>query len=178
MIDQGTYPQLRPSRIGAGASPGVQLAPLPRSRVFQWIENVTVNTRRTLSTPRLQGPVIIKSFSFYVATHSAAVTAEIGYASVSITEAGVALTTPRPYTLLTEKIDPFGVLADISGRGLLDGTIPNTNVRYSEPLDLIIDQADVFVCLATWNNSALAQVWTGTLRVVENVLRSGLEQYY
>lgn len=103
---------------------------------------------------------------------------ELGYSPTAVTENGVALTTPRPYTPLTELIDPFSIFPAAAGRGLVDSNIPNTNVRWQEPLDLIVDQPDTFVVVAHWNNTALAQFWNGQLRLVENVLRSALEAFY
>jgi hypothetical protein len=180
VIESDTYPRARLKRIGAGTSTSTELTPLPRTRVFSWIETSTANSRRTVSGPRCQGPGLLKDISWYLSTHSggAAVTIEIGYSPVPVTEAGVALGTVRPYTLLTELIDPFAQLTAGAGAGLVDSSIPNTNVRWKEPLDLIIDQSDFFPVVSFVNATVNGQFVHGNLRVVEGILRTALENYF
>lgn len=180
MIDAGTYPAPRLKRIGGESLPSVALTPLPRSRVFSWVENVTATSRRTVSGPRCQGPALLKDCSWYLGTHSAAfnVTVEVGYALNAVTEAGVPLATVRPYTVLNELIDPFAQVSASAGVGFIDEGQPSTNVRWKEPLDLIVDLDQFFPVLAVVNGSANAQLWHGQLRVVEGILRTALEQYF
>ena len=179
-LDPATFPRLRTKRIGGELLTVGTQAPLPRSRVFSWAMTQTANTRRTVSGPRCQGPALLKDFSWYISAHAATVnvTFEIGYAKVSVTEAAVALATIRPYTVLTEIIDPSALVAGGAGQGLIDASTPGTAVRWKEPLDLIVDEPEFFPVVACCNVTATTQLAHGQLRVVEGILRSALEQYF
>lgn len=176
MIDLSAYPAARKRTAGAAVNDDVSLAPLPRTRYFTWLFNETGTSRRTVSTPRIQGPALIKDIDFYSSVINATdvKSIEIGYALVPVTEAGVALTAARPYTVLTELIDPFAQRAVGAGVGVEQLTTPNTNVKFSLALDLIVDRAEAFITVSLLNTTANAQLWHGKLRVIENVNRDAL----
>jgi hypothetical protein len=176
VIDLSAYPSARKRGAGAAVNSDVQLSPIPRTRYFTFLWAETATSRRTVSTPRLTGPVVIKDIDFYSSTINAThvKSIEVGYSLVPVTEAGVALATARPYTTLTELIDPFAQGATGVGVGIEQLTTPATNVKFSIALDLIIDQAECYVCVALVNTSSNGQLWHGKLRVVENVSREAL----
>lgn len=178
MIDELTYPLPRRRRAGPptnlevkAASSGAVAATPPRSRYFPWIMALAGATRRTLSTPTLVGPAILKRLNYYVvlASDPPQMTLEIGWSPTPVTEAGVALTTPRPYTPLIEKLDPFGVTATNIGGGILNETLPNTHVYYQLTLDLIVTEAQFAFTLSWVNPPGFGGNWYGQISVLENV---------
>lgn len=163
-----------PPRKGRGGGVSIeQLGPVsaPRMRMFPWIFSITGASRRTISTPRLVGPAIIKDFTWYNSTKTdpPVVTVEIGTARAPVDEAGVALTTLRPFTVLTELLDPFGVMAGASGDGFPVATLPTANDSRRFPLDLIVTDSEFFAVVSVVNNSAQAERYNGWLRVLESV---------
>lgn len=172
------YPLPRRGRVGPPSSLETQVASVgpdfaapPRARVFPWVMNITANSRRTLSTPLLLGPAILRKIFFGPGTVTTppAQTLELGWAPGLVTEAGVALTAARPYTVLTELLDPFAVSAAAKGTGLLADNSANTHVRYEWSLDLIVTEVRFCFTLAWVNNAATAEQRGGQLLVLEAV---------
>ena len=176
MIDLASYPAARKRATGDPNLPQVDNTPIPRTRFFTFLWNETASSRRTVSTPRIIGPAIIKDIEFYTGVINATdvKSVEVGYALVPVTEAGVSLNTARPYTVLTELIDPFSQRAAGAGVGLSQLTNPSTKTSFNIPLDLIVDVPEAYVCVALLNTSANAQLWQGKLRVVEALSRQAL----
>jgi hypothetical protein len=143
----------------------------PRTRLFPFIMTLTANNRRTLSTPRIQGPAIIKGIFLAqpFGQDPPGGSIEIGTARAPVTETAVALATARPYTVLSELLNPFAVMVGASGQGLLPTSL-GTIMRHQEtPLDLIVPDAEFFAVIAYVNNSVGAGTFAGHLRVLEGV---------
>jgi hypothetical protein len=176
VIDLAAYPAARKRTTGDPNLPQVDNAPIPRTRYFTFLWNETASSRRTVSTPRITGPAIIKEIEFYSGTINATdvKSIEVGYSLVPVTENGVSLATARPYNVLTELIDPFAQRAAGAGVGLSQLSSPNTNVRFTLALDLILDVTEAYVCVALLNTSANAQLWNGRLKVIEGLSRQAL----
>jgi hypothetical protein len=187
LIDARTFPVLRPKRVlgvKTAIDPTLEAlmdttGELPRPRVFPWDCNTTTGTRRTFSTPRLLGPVMITGLSYEAGAASTPPTEsfEIGYANVSVRENNVALGTLRPYTVLTELRNEFNDVAAATGSGILSHT-PGTSVRnYQTPLRLIITEPEVFVTVSIVNNGPSTFLLTGILTLIEQLSRKALESY-
>lgn len=184
-LDARTYPAARKQRSGpppsqadpaslAGGGPTA-----PRTRFFPFAFNETATSRRTISGDKCQGPALIKAFLLGTSTYSAPISksVEIGISSTKLTEAGVALTTPRPYTLLLELQDPFSQLASAAGRGYPLATwAPGPNT-ITFPLDLVVYDNEFYPVLALWNNTANAQQWYGFLKVLEQIRPDKIGDY-
>jgi hypothetical protein len=185
-LDALTYPLPRRSRTGppssldaAAAAAAAGSTTPPRTRIFPWALNETATSRRTISTPRLVGPAIFKSLTFYSSTHQdpPGETLEIGWSPVAVQEAGVALATVRPYTVLTELLDPFGQVNSSAGRGFPQWTIPGATLPWSIDLDLILTEPQFVFTISLVNNTALAQSWHGNAIVLEAVNADALAGY-
>lgn len=177
-IDARTYPLPRKKRTGpasnldtlAAAAGAVSLSP-PRSRLVPWLMSITGTSRRTISSPILTGPAILRKITYEgpVPTSPPAQSLELGWAPSIVTEAGVALTTVRPYTVLTEKQDPFAVALATIGQGIPLSTNPNTRTWFEYSCDLIVTETR-FVFTVSWvNNAATAEERPGHMLILENV---------
>jgi hypothetical protein len=177
--DPAIYPSSRKNRGAGVALDDLAPSPAPRMRVFPFIFVYTNNSRRSVSTPRLVGPGIIKDFTVYrsFAATPPQQTFEIGVAQTLVVEAGVALTTPRPYTVLTELLDPFGYVAGASGDGYPITTLPTGTDHFTIPLDLIVTDAEFFAVVAHINNRVASEEINGYLRVLEAVDREALSGF-
>lgn len=173
------YPPPSYTRQLAAAGATGQPAPLPRARIFPWIMNMTGTSRRTLSTPRIYGPALIRRLFFGRGTVTTPVgqTLEVGWAPAPVQEAGVALSTPRAYTVLTEKLDPFGVAGDIIGQGIYNDNSINSQIQFEINLNFIITEAQFFAVIAWVNNTASAEQRGGHLEVIESVDATALAAF-
>lgn len=185
-IDALTFPLPRRRRVGpptntevAAVSSGALTPTPPRSRLFPYLMSITANSRRTVSTPLLVGPAILRRVSFQASTKTSppAQSLELGWSPNALTEAGVALTTVRPYTVLTEKLDPFGVSAAAIGAGYPMSTVPNTNIIFELTCDLIVTEARFAFTLSWVNNSLTAEERPGHFLVIENVNADALNVF-
>jgi hypothetical protein len=174
--DPKAYPAPRKRAAGAATTAAEESGPVPRTRVFPFFLAFGATSRRAFSTPRLIGPAIIKGIELY-STHGAsppAYTVEIGTGATPVLESAVAIDTPRPFTVLTELLDPFNGIAGTAGDGIPMHTIPSYTASYERPLDLIVTDAEFFLVLAVQNPSAFAAELSGRLRVIEAVSRDAL----
>jgi hypothetical protein len=185
-VEARTYPLPRRNRVGPSSSldlaseiaQGAAITP-PRGRVFPFVFNITANTRRTISTPLLVGPAILKRIFFTSGTAAAPPnqSLEFGWAPIQVQEAGVLLATVRPYTVLSELLNPFAVMAAASGQGFPITTFPNTHVRWNLPVDLIVTEPRFSFCVSLVNNSASASEFEGYITVLEAVNADALATY-
>jgi hypothetical protein len=184
-LDRRAFPTARRNRTGpppAGtAGPFAQPigSDIGRVRVFPWRVNEAATSRTTFSTPKLLGNVIISSLFFSSGSHGDPPqdTLEVGYALVPVTETAVALATARPYTLLTELLDPSSGILNTAGFGF-PGTTLNTPTRGSRiPLGLIIMERECAVTLSVVNSGAFVQTWIGAITVIENLSLAALARY-
>ncbi len=180
MLDPATYPHPRPKRIGGGWAPSISGGPpLPRTRVLPFYFTMTANNRRAFTLPRCQGPAIIKRFAWETSggAEPATATIELGYASVPFSEAGVAVTTSRPYTVITELTDPFGLIADLAGFGWPNRVTGAGSRASGMDTDFIIDLSEFYVVIATQNNGAGILNFDGHVTVIEGVSREALANF-
>ena len=168
-------PRIYPApRKGRGAGADIEdLGPVqaPRMRIFPFFFTNSNTLRRSFSTPRLMGPGIIKGIELYVAfgVSPPNVTLEVGVATIPVLENGVANTVPRPYTVLTELLDPFNAITAAAGDGLTIGTLPSYTAHYERPLDLIVTLNEFFVVVAVPNAGVSVGEFQGKIRVLEDV---------
>lgn len=184
-FDQRTYPPARLKR--AGPVPGTSGGPLAsppgqlvgRTRLFPFRIAEGAGSRNTISTPQLQGNVVIHSFFYGIgaAADPPNDTIEIGYAPAPVREVNVALTVTRPYSVLTELIDHNGGIADDRGRGFPNFTVnaPQRGIRI--PLGLIILERELAVTVSVVNPSGFVQNYDGYFNLTENLSYEALAGY-
>lgn len=165
------HPRYDRALTGALGLAGLAGGAIPRTRLIPFQFNETANSRRTVSTPGLQGPAILRKIWFQTGVHVTPPqeSVELGWALFPFAEAGVPLTTPRPYTLLTELQDPFGVSVATIGQGYPSATLPNTLTDVEKEVNILIPEERFVFCLALVNNGANAQEWQGRFTVVEGL---------
>jgi len=174
--DPANYPS---ARKGRGTGKDVEaLGPFsaPRTRVFPFFFTFIGNRRRSFSTPRIQGPAIIKGLELYNSFGSSPpqLTVEVGLALQPVLEDNVLNSVPRPYETRTELIDPFAAMGANAGRGFPIHTLPTITSHYEHPLDLIVEPGSWFVVVACVNPTAFAAEFSGSLRVIEAVDQEAL----
>ena len=177
-VDARTYPLPRRSRTGPAsaldasllAGAGGTLTP-PRSRIIPWLMFTTANSRRSVSTPLLLGPAILRKLKWGKATISTPPikTLEVGWSTTIVTEAGVPLTNVRPYTGLIELQDPFSVASAAIGRGFPGDNTSTSYPEYEFSLDLIITEPQFCFVVSLVNNSAQGEQHGGHLTILEAV---------
>jgi hypothetical protein len=183
--DVRTYPAPRAKR--SGPPPGSTGGPLTsapgqlvgRTRLFPFRLAEGAGTRNTISTPRLQGNVVVHSFFYAIgaAADPPNDTIEIGYAPAPVTEINVALTVARPYTVLTELIDHNNGIANDRGAGFPNytGNVPQRGTRI--PLGLIILERELAVTVSVVNPSGFVQNYDGYFNLTENLSYEALAGY-
>jgi hypothetical protein len=186
VADPRTYPLPRRKRVGpssslealAAANEGAVATP-PRARVFPWVMNLTATSRRTLSTPLLQGPALLRKCFIFSGTVSTPPqqTLEFGWSVNPVTENGVAIATVRPYTVLTEYLDPFAVSASTIGMGFPAAADANSHVKYEYSLDLIVTEPRFCFTVSWLNIASTAEQRSGHLLVLEAVNLDALSTF-
>ena len=184
-FDLSSYPKARPKRSGppptasAVEQQTTDRDSPPRTRIFPFAWNETANSRRTISGAKCQGPALYKAFQLGTSTYTAPInkSVEVGIASTPVVENGVALTTPRPYSLLLELQDPFAQLSAAMGRGFPVTTVNPLYRDFVMPLDLVIYDNEFYPTISLFNNTANVQQWVGYLRILEQVPISRLGDY-
>lgn len=178
-IDPTWYPRARKGRSGSPAPLAQDVTPAPRTRIFPFFFTFAANRRRSFTTPRLIGPAIIKDLELYPTFTSSppSFSVEIGAADTAFIENSVALTTPRPYTVLTELLDPYAAMPANVGAGYPGHTLPTETARYQRNLDLIVTTPEFFAVVALINPSAFAAEYSGAIRIIENVSREALATF-
>jgi hypothetical protein len=185
-VDANTWPLPRRRRAGPPtnadiqqASSGANAPTPPRSRNFPFLMTMSANSRRTISTPLLVGPAILRRVYFVYGTPSSppGQSLEIGWSPNAVTEAGVALTTVRPYTVLTEKLDPFAVSAAAIGAGYPAITTPSGRAFWEVPCDYIVTETRFAFTLSWVNNSVSGEERDGYMTVIENVNADALNLF-
>jgi hypothetical protein len=167
-------PRIYPAaRKGRGAGVVIEdLGPItaPRMRVMAFAFISTATSRRSLSFGPFTGPCIVKDVEFYHSSFTAgyANSLEVGKNTIPVTEAGVALATARPYTRITELIDPFNVAAADSGQGIPDAGPPSRGF-FQRSLNIVVTDPEIYIILAWINPGLNAETFTGELRVLEGV---------
>lgn len=175
-VRQPAYPPRRPR--GPVTLPGGQViqpaAPLPGApggqvRIFPFVINVTNTRRNTAATPRMVGPVVVKTitFEFLAQGDPPSGTLELGWAPLASPETSALLTTPRPYTTLVELLDPNAQVTDGAGTGFPNTTAFNTRARYEYALGIAVTAPEVSLHVAYVNNSVSAFRLVGHIVVIE-----------
>ncbi len=179
IVESEWFPRLRTKRGHGGESVVQPELKSPRTRIFPWHMSLGGQARRSLSTPLLQGPLMIRAIEMYMSTLADPpnLTIEIGYSTVPVQEAGVPLTTARPYTVLTEMLDPFGVITDAAGAGIIVSTLPGTRVHFERTLEIILPGNSAYVVIAAVQSAIGGFPLTGTLRILEGISREAAENF-
>jgi hypothetical protein len=184
-LDRRAFPTARRNRTGppAAGTAGPFAQPIGsdigRTRIFPFRISEAANCRNTMSTPKLLGNVIIHSLYFAVGTASDPPndTLEVGYALAPVREVNVALTTSRPYTVLTELLDHNGGIANDRGAGFPGVTINSPQRGTRIPLGLIIMERELAVTISIVNPSGFVQNWDGYFNLTENLSAAALARY-
>jgi hypothetical protein len=171
LVAPDAFPRIRLNR-GAGANPD-DLGPVsaPRTRFFNFLDFMAANSRSSQSFPQVQGPGLIKDiwFSQQTWTDPPPMTIEIGLAHTPVREVAVANGLPRPFQCLFELRDPWAVMPDAVGDGIITSTWA-AHPRPLFPLDLIIPPGAWYIVLSTSNTSiGFTTRLLGHLRVIEGV---------
>lgn len=170
------YPRPRKNRGTGNQVLADTTTPIPRTRVFPFYVDIVANRRHTWSSPRIQGPALIKAVNLNCSFGQSGSFTTFDFAANTspITETQVVLTTPRPYTPLLELLDPFNTVPGVSGDGFAL-TPTGTVLRHIEyPVELIVELTDFFLVMAISNNGAGAGSISGHVRVIEGVNRQAL----
>ena len=185
-VDARTYPLPRKRRTGPPSNLDTQaatqadvIAAPPRSRFCPFIFTELANKRITVCTPRLIGPAILRKCSFFIGTRTTppATTVEFGWAPTDCTEAGATIGSARPYTLLTELIDPFNYIASASGEGYPLTTTPAGHNEWNMDLDLIVTEQNFVFTTSLVNNGPNGQEYYGHMLILENVNPAALSAF-
>lgn len=183
VIDELTYPpailnRQGPTPSGSPLGPAGPIDP-PRTRAMPFVIRETAASRSSFVTPILRGPVIIFGIHYNIGTVAdpPAGTLELGWKITPGHETSVALTTPRPYTVLTELQDPQNQVADAAGGGFPWTTLNAPGRGTYVPLRIVVVGAQVCVVVADVNNSGFVQNIYGYLHLVENVSDQALASF-
>jgi hypothetical protein len=146
-------------------SPGAQM------HVYPFNIQIIAARRSTISTPLLNGNLYILDFTIFSTSHTdpPTETYEIGYALQPVFENKVVLTTPRPYTVLTELLDPFATILDDRGTGFPGTTLITPDTRQVTPLGILVTQPRAAITLTVVSAGVLAQAYYGHFRVLEGL---------
>jgi hypothetical protein len=179
MFDLATYPAPR-TREAPPSFPQASTGTLPVVRYFSGQYTFVEQVRFTFSGPRLTGIGVFKNFSIYALSHGAGgqLNIELGYALEPVNENAVARTTPKKWTVLTELRTNNYAPPNAGATGLIDDTVPNTFIRYAEPLDLIVDQPFFYPVVSFWHNITGVMPATWGYRIAEQVPRKNLQLFH
>jgi hypothetical protein len=185
--DARLYPVARPKRVlGVTTAVDPTLAALlaagqpPRGRVFSFALNCALSSRSTVSFGPLTAAVLVRGIHVEFDSHSDPVvnSLEIGWAQTPVTEQSVALGTPRPYTVLTERNVNAASFDPNMGQGLINWTTPNTIVNWQKQLHLIITANQPYLCLSLVQGSAISTLrCTGEVTLLEAVSLPALDTF-
>jgi len=162
-----------PRKRGAGVALDELSGPIvaPRSRLFPFHFTWSASSRHSFSTPRLTPPIILKSI-FYQQTQSSSPpqqSLEIGIAHLPVYENGVALATPKPYSIITELLNRDSGMPAVAGQGFPFSTLTSGTNHWQRQLDYVITEPDVYLVIAHCNNNVQGAELTGYLTLLEAV---------
>ena len=180
MLELGSYPLARPDRQPAPRLPEYSNAHHARGRVWSWLLTTVASRRVTISGPLCHGPAMLRSCSFFGTTHESTggMNVAIGYHTSPVTEAGVLNTVARPYTTLTELLNPENLVSQQNAKGFVEGFIPGTLTHWAEPLDFIVTEPTFFPVISISTIAFItAELYTGQLRLTEAAPRAALGRY-
>lgn len=178
MLDAFTYPHPR-HRKGEPSQPQVPTGNMPVTRYFTGRFAVQDQRRWTWSGPRLTGPAMLQSFDWYTQGHSSGLDQvfELGYALEPVNENAVARTLPRTWTTLTElRLNNVAPMAPPTF-GFPDVTQPSVFVRWSERVELIVEQPFFYPVVSYQQQLGSIQPYTWSLRVTEQIDRRRLQLF-
>jgi len=179
-ITTAAYPEPRAQRPGGTPTPSQSSEQLtvspPRTRVFPYFIKITATSRSSFATDVLRGPVILLGYTNAVDAvgDPPAGSMELGWKPVPGGETSVPLTTPRPYTLLTELQDPQDGVLGTAGGGFLHNTPQSPLMGSYVPVRIVIDAPEICVVIAEVNSAGFVMKASGYLHVIENVSQETL----
>lgn len=169
--DPANYPAARKRGTTETLDTGPLSVTAPRMRVVPFILRGSAGTRNSLSLPQFMGPALVKSIEYYptFGQDPPGSTVELGTSASAVVEADVALTLPKPYQVLLELQDPTNYLPGAGGDGFPMWTSPTASMPRVVPLDLVVKDAAFYLVVSCPNNTGLATLIVGTVRVLEGV---------
>lgn len=176
-VDELTYPQPNLDRSGpvpGAVSAAVAAAPgsgAPRSRAFWFELRTNGNSRTTISTPRLRGPVVVSGIQWGTGGSNDALNwyLDIGRAAVAVAEVNVAVGLARSWQSLFEDMEPRSVNVSANLRGMPSRTTFGSVSDDWWPINQLVTDLDLFLVLSVLNNTAGVRVTHGTLYLTEAV---------
>ncbi len=173
-ITTAAYPRPRLSRPG-GAPIAVPVAvtatpPAPRTRILAFQVSNNAGVRTTASSPSIRGPALI--LDLHVISSQASfggLTLELGVAGAPVTEQDVALTTPKNWQPLTERVSQNAVVENVNRLGFSDVSGAANVPRHLGPLNAVVLLQDFFITFTVISTVAVGTALAGHLVVLENV---------
>lgn len=171
----GTYPALRPGRLGAiptqalGAAPPATTSP-PISRVFAFSIGASANTHSAKSSPLLRGPALITGLTYtkgnvgtgYQGVH-------LGKSQSSVALVSVANTTPLPYTALFEAMGAASALVPQLGGGAARVDMAQNQTSDMPALSIIVPEAQFYLVVGVASGLTGGHIFEGYVTVLEQV---------
>ena len=171
----GTFPAPRLVRPGPASTTlkaaAVAAVPTPpTSRIFSFRLTTGDTTRSTRSSTRIKGPAIIRGVSFSIGGGAIGTRwLELGKAAQAVTEAGVALTTLKPYTALTERISDGDAGDPASRVGMFEADQTSDQLKEAHDLRIVVLDAEWFLTVTFSRTGAGGGACAGTITVQEAV---------
>ncbi len=155
------YPDAQANRAGPPntalvTTPSATLQP-PRSRHFSIEGGSQANSRTTISTPRLLGPIIIQNliWKHRVAADPPNHSLELGWATVPITETQVALTTPKSWNAIMTKLRTPYEVPVLNAIGMTQVTIAGLGPLEQLGAPILIAEAELYLTISFLNYGGL-----------------------
>lgn len=169
------YPEAIPGRTaapsaGGGGATGPSIH-IPRTRLFQFVTSANAGTRSTVSSPQVKGPAIIKAIfvEFNGGADPPAGSCELGYSPTPITEENVANTTPKAWSVFSEKVDEATPIIAGAHQGFIQWSLFNTRPRAPYPLNQLVQLDSFRLTFTVINTSGVALQMLGWVEVIEDV---------
>jgi hypothetical protein len=178
--EAGWFPAPRVNRIGGASATGAPSA-APRAISVPFNIQSGANSRTSTAVAQLVGPAILRGL-FIIVDAGGPITSldlslDIGYATSALSEAAVALSTPRPYTsIFTPQWFPSAqIQANIFG--IPSFTLINSQSFNTLRWDIPITQNNFFLIMATCNNEAAAHNFAGVVYLLDGVDAGALANF-
>jgi len=165
------YPEPRGDRGATAIAPAPSAPSPPRTRVFPFTLQIGTSLRSSRSTPKLYGPAIVMGLhAAKSGTAKGFLGIGLGKSASAITETGVAVTTPLPFTSLFEGLPAAGTgpSAPNNADVLLDVT--TSLILNQDHLGIVILEPEFFLVVYAASSGASANdTMTGHVTVQERV---------
>lgn len=183
MAVASVFPTARADRgVPSSFTPLPQVAgtAVPRTRVIAFrIANPAANSRQTMSVGPFNGPAILQRVQWWPDNANANAVHALGFGTsiAPITEAAVALTTPKGWVDLIERADNDVYAADARTVGFWQPNTAPPLVGFRGDVRHIIQQASFYITITAYGSAGAGNRWTGDLTVIENVSEAALASF-